>query len=177
MKKRIGVQLGRFAPYHLGHENITKSVLKQHGHNTLIMIGSSNVLNSSTPFSFDQRKEMIKCVFPNINILPLPDINPYREIKDDFDNTFEKWLAQIKQIETDLNGEFIFYGGSEEDLHYLSKKFKTQFIIDRDNDGISASMIRELIQQNKYDDLDKFLNPAIVQKAIAYYNYNLSKIE
>ena len=56
---KIGVTLGRFQPFHLGHKGIVDGALSAVD-TLLILIGSSNLApNTKNPFSFDERKAMI----------------------------------------------------------------------------------------------------------------------
>lgn len=149
------VFLGRFSPLHLGHQKIIDKMISLYGiENCLLLIGSSNVINERTPYSFSFRKKLIKTIYPKINILPLIDVN------DD-----HLWLDIVKKLETKLKTEFIFLGGSDRDLKQRWSKFKTKVLVNRDTEGmgISATEVRNLLEEGKFKELEKFLDPKILK--------------
>jgi len=146
-KTKYNVYLGRFCPLHKGHEAIINSIVEKHGkENLLIMIGSSTSHNKRTPYTYEERAKMIRMIYPDAKIVGLPDSEPnkifFRE------HTINEWLKSIKEVESEMNGEFKFFGGSVEDLSDLSKEFDTEVIVDR-NEGpekISATKVREAFE-------------------------------
>ena len=79
MKK--GLILGRFQPFHFGHLNLIKNIVKNKMV-PLICIGSAQHSHTSeNPFSIDERKEMIEAVMQLMNceyhLFGIPDINNY----------------------------------------------------------------------------------------------------
>jgi bifunctional NMN adenylyltransferase/nudix hydrolase len=63
-KTDFGVFIGRFQPLHLGHEHTIQHALTHVGR-LIILIGSANIArNPRNPFSFDERKEMVRNAFP-----------------------------------------------------------------------------------------------------------------
>lgn len=175
--KTVGVHLGRFAPYHKGHQMVTDILLSKHGaENSLILIGSSNTFNARTPFTFEQRKALIQKLYPGVKILPLPDINPKLLVHSE--STIPVWLEQIKAIEAEMGVRFKFYGGCPQDLRFFTEDFETEVAIDRETEGegVSASYIRELLWKEDYEALEEFMDQRIVSDAIRYFNQNLTKI-
>ncbi len=91
MKSRTALFVGRFQPFHLGHLNVIKDILKDNGF-VVIAIGSSQGRNTDkNPFSFDERKKMIENVLKNekiknFKIIAVPDV---------FDD--KKWISFIKK--------------------------------------------------------------------------------
>lgn len=87
------VFIGRFQPYHNGHHYVIQEALKLSRH-VLVLVGSANKLpDSRNPFSFEERKSMIKESFPesyktatNILVHPLNDY-PYDE---------NKWISEVQ---------------------------------------------------------------------------------
>ncbi len=131
----LHVYLGRFAPFHEGHKILLAKLIKEFGAvNCLVLIGSTNVLNERTPFTFKSRRKMLKKHFPDVRILPLPDIGGD-----------EKWLDKLEDLEKNLGQKLVFYGGSLEDLKILSRRFETHVLVDRftEGKGISATEIRK----------------------------------
>lgn len=66
--------LARFQPLHLGHLHAIESAKKKFDE-VIIAVGSSNKKNSNeNPFSFEERKEMIKMCVPNTEVIGVEDM-------------------------------------------------------------------------------------------------------
>jgi nicotinamide mononucleotide adenylyltransferase len=139
----LRVYLGRFAPFHEGHKLLLNKLISKFGlENCLVLIGSSNVLDSRTPFKYQTRKKFIQKEFPYVRILPLKDLN-----------NDEDWLRSIENLEERIGKKFIFYGGSKKDLKIPSQKFETHVLLNRlkEGRGISATKIRKSLSPNELD--------------------------
>jgi nicotinamide-nucleotide adenylyltransferase len=88
----IGLLIGRFQPFHLGHLDAVKFALSSVDE-LLIGIGSSNRFNEKrNPFTADERKRMIESsldgkTLGKIKIYYIPDVNDH-----------ERWTHQIDGI-------------------------------------------------------------------------------
>ena len=88
----IGLLIGRFQPFHLGHLDAVKFALSSVDE-LLIGIGSSNRSNEKrNPFTADERKRMIEAsldgtILRKIKIYYIPDVNNH-----------ERWTYQIDEI-------------------------------------------------------------------------------
>ena len=59
MKKyRVGLVIGRFQPFHLGHKYLLEKAL-EYCDEIIVGIGSSNVTNENNPYSFETRKKFV----------------------------------------------------------------------------------------------------------------------
>lgn len=174
----VGVQLGRFAPYHVGHQRMTEEIIKRHGQEkSLIMVGSSNSFNERTPFTFEERRALIqKVVGPDIEIIALPDINPERVFPGQ--DTYPAWRASIKEIEQARGVKFKFYGGTAEDLSAFGDEFETEVIVDRTKGGrdISATHIRQLLRDRCFEALKGLLDERIIEDVIRFFHTNMQKL-
>lgn len=169
--KVYGVYIGRFSPFHKGHEMILRKMISEYGINgCLVLIGSSTSYNERTPYTFEERRKMIATLFPKIKILPLPDINPKLTIFDG--GTNEKWLESIGQIEREMKAKFIFLGGSAQDLEILSQKFDTRVISNRDTNGLrlSATLIRDALSSNDLETVKEMVNKKNFNLIVEAYN-------
>ena len=74
--------VGRFQPFHKGHEHTIKSLLKRFD-KVIIAVGSTNKTGSDNPFSFAQRKRMIDAVLKRYKkryrIIEVPDFRSDRQ--------------------------------------------------------------------------------------------------
>ena len=88
----IGLLIGRFQPFHLGHLDAVKFALSSVDE-LLIGIGSSNRFNEKrNPFTADERKEMIdasldESTLGKIKIYYIPDVSDH-----------DKWTYHIDEI-------------------------------------------------------------------------------
>ena len=105
------VFIGRFEPFHIGHQEVVQRALEI-AERVIILVGSSNQPRTiKNPWTFGNRKEMIESVFPEetsitselrlrrsrISILPLRDFRSDNNI----------WAAQVQEIvEADVNKTF-----------------------------------------------------------------------
>lgn len=167
-QKTYYVFLGRFCPFHLGHQKTINAMIVRHGiDNIIVMIGSSNAYNSRTPYTYEDRKAMIKAVYPGILVIPIPDSNPSLIHFDGTGNSL--WLAGIKKIESEMKAHFIFYGGSVEDLEVLSQSFETAILVERDQpeNGISATRVRQALDTGDEVTLGLLLDPKVLPLTIS----------
>jgi bifunctional NMN adenylyltransferase/nudix hydrolase len=84
------VFIGRFQPFHMGHKAIIEAAVKQ-AKEVIIVVGSSFASrNIRNPFTFEERRQMIKSVFPdnNVKVVPVSDY-PY----DD-----NKWVRAVQNV-------------------------------------------------------------------------------
>lgn len=79
--------VGRFQPFHKGHEHAIKSLLKKFD-KVIIVIGSINKRNEENPFTFLQRKGMINSVLSGYK-------NRYKIIGIHDTNSDENWTRTI----------------------------------------------------------------------------------
>jgi len=87
MKQKIGLFIGRFQPFHLGHFDAL-SQAKKHGITEFIIgIGSSDKEHTAeNPFTYEERKTMISKILKALNIKftisPLPDMDSDEDRKN-----------------------------------------------------------------------------------------------
>ncbi|MDI6807172.1 MAG: nicotinamide-nucleotide adenylyltransferase [Candidatus Aenigmarchaeota archaeon] len=81
--KKIALFIGRFQPFHKGHLYVIKKVMKEFDE-VVIGIGSVNKKDVYNPFSYEERKEMIRRVGIKSKIFGVEDVG------DD-----EKWAQLV----------------------------------------------------------------------------------
>jgi bifunctional NMN adenylyltransferase/nudix hydrolase len=90
MKYDALVFIGRFQPFHNGHKAVVDTALEK-AKEVIIVVGSSFASrNTRNPFTFAERKAMIKAEYPqdNVKVVPVSDY-PY----DD-----NKWVVAIQSV-------------------------------------------------------------------------------
>lgn len=144
--KKSAVYVGRFNPIHVGHVSIIEKMLELYSpDNTLVIIGSSNTPQSLRHFfSYEERRSLIKKIFPDIRLVGLPD---YADDKT--------WLYALNDIlklaNIDVNNT-IFFGGSNEDIRFFNDAGYNVEIVNRfegPNARISATEVRDALMLGK----------------------------
>ncbi len=160
MKNKFGVFIGRFCPLHLGHQYIIEHGTKKHGtNNFLLIIGSKNVeVDSINIFGFEKRKNFIKKLYPNINIIGLNDYPNDNEWQEKLENKIFKFF-NINNFQ-----DVVFYTWSYNDVKFFEKLSLNIKVFDRfswPTKNISGTQIRYKI--NKWEKLDKLVNEKIIK--------------
>ena len=104
MKQDILVFIGRFQPFHIGHEAVVAEALSKAEH-VIILVGSANRAPSlRNPWNFEDRYEMIKKVFPY-------EVNTEKLIIKPLGDTLyndEAWTSNVQRIVDETAGELGF---------------------------------------------------------------------
>lgn len=141
-KYKIGLVIGRFQPFHLGHVFLIKEALRL-CEKVVIGIGSSNVLDQDNIFTFEQRLKMIELFIREekleeriIKVVPIPDV-------PDDEEWFEITKKAIGHVDVVL-GNNDWVNRIFEENGYKIKKIE---YFDRVN--LEGKKIRELIQKKE----------------------------
>jgi bifunctional NMN adenylyltransferase/nudix hydrolase len=134
----------RAQPFHNGHKAVIDEALKR-AKEVIVVVGSSFAArNTRNPFTFEERRSMIKAVFPqdNLKVVPVSDY-PY----DD-----NKWVAAVQNV---VHGAISWsadpvriglIGHEKDGTSYYLKIFPTWGNVSVPNvDGINATDIREKV--------------------------------
>jgi len=129
---KYGLIMGRFQPFHLGHQAIVNEVLLE-GKIPILLVGSTNKTGTDkNPLSFSQVKKCIKLVYPNDELFILG-------IEDNTDDIWMQNIYQSIKKVTDLKNVTFYYHNKENDFYnfyYKGKTFKNKklnFIFEYDN--------------------------------------------
>lgn len=150
-----GVFVGRLCPIHRGHEAIiSKMVADMSSFYSLVVVGSSNQPQSLRHFfSYEERTEMVKKLFPEVRVVGLPDYPTDREwilaLTDLVEAVFR---CSIKDI--------LFYVGCEEDGYLLSREGWNVRCVNRFDGStpkISATEVRDALIHGR--DLKGLVSP------------------
>lgn len=129
MKQKYGLVIGRFQPFHFGHQNIVNEIMLD-GLRPLIAIGSINFNRDmgKNPLSFQERKELIQVIYPTeADIIGLYDFNDWTDWFDNVLNTI-KYSALVEPSDVTL-----YYHNKEVDrttFTYKGKEYVDKFYTD-----------------------------------------------
>lgn len=149
---RLGVYIGRFAPYHMGHDFIMNTMLMECKEHLVIVGSDQQSRNLYTPFTADERMGMLPT---EVNSVAIRDY-PYP-----FDS--KKWIKEIRDCvniyRNSLGGTYdVYLYGAERD--YLTTaymgffpEFEVRSVSARDGiPELSATIIREMLFGKTYLD-------------------------
>lgn len=180
-KYDLAVYIGRFQPFHNGHQSVIESSLDI-ADNTLILVGSSNASSSpKNPWSFEERKEMIDLSLRNSDII---DSTIRTNIVPINDFTYEenKWIAQVQRtVKCELRRIFgvnkcndkrvVIVGYQRDDSSYYLNNFpqwETYFCVEHKHysEPINGTALRDSYFENAgaffYSHLPSMLSNATV---------------
>lgn len=156
----FSIYCGRFNPIHAGHEAVINEMLNLFGPDkSRIIIGSANTSQSLRHFfSYEERRMLIKTIFPAVKVIPLGDFN----------TSDEEWMIALDDliVSSGMNpSKTVFFGGCEEDISFFFKLNRKCHILNR-FDGttpkVSATEIRDSLIHDR--PLSNFINPLIEEK-------------
>lgn len=143
--KNIGVYVGRFCPLHKGHIRVIDTMINDNGiDNCIVFIGSCSTTTSwNVLFNYEQRHDLIKTLYPELRVVGIPDVY----INNNWEISNRIWLNILDDI---LDSVFfygsqnrMFYGGCREDLITFITANRYVNIVNRDDQPIRATDIRE----------------------------------
>ncbi len=152
--KKIGLTIGKYAPFHKGHEYLIRKALEQ-VEELYIFVYETDVIS----IDIDTRIKWIKDVFKKENIKIIKALNPPQKYGMDKES-IQIQVDYIINILKDLgNPEITHFFSSESYGEYVSKALGAKnVIVDRQriNTPVSATSIREDLKEYK-----KYLNPKV----------------
>jgi cytidyltransferase-like protein len=157
--KKIGFTIGKFAPFHKGHEYLINTGLKEMDE-FYIIIYETDIIN----ISIEKRASWIEECFPNANILYA--VNPPKKFGLD-EKSVEIQVEYIKKIINDLPVTHFY--SSEKYGRYVADYLgiiERNVDINRVNVNISATSIRNDIEINK-----KYISQTVYNDMIKLYKF------
>ena len=161
MKKyKVGLYIGRFQPYHLGHHSIIKK-MAQECEVVIIAVGSAQESGTEhNPFSYEMRRSMIWYsiyrIVDDYRIVGVPD----RENPSE-DPSWTKYLLKYVFDSTGLMPEVIYQGDDQvRENWYDGVDIKVE-IVPRNKIPISASLLRKVILADDYWFFTQFVTYAV----------------
>lgn len=171
MKTRPGIFIGRLSPLQLGHEAVIQRLIEAHGaQNVLILLGSVNTgYSDRTPFSYEERKELVHKIFPTIPVVGIPD---YPD-----DPTWLKDVDTLIRAQGFNPDRAVFWGGTREDLRLFIEGNRPYVLVDRFSGTtplVSATQVREALKN--HTSLDGMVDPLIQPLVRKLYETNQAKL-
>lgn len=171
--KKTLVYIGRFCPMHLGHQamigGMMQAALKDH----LVLIGSCNQpLSYRNMFSFVEREQFIRLVYPDVRLAPLPDF------KDDNASWFRSLDSIISLTDTDPS-DIVFIGGCEEDVQWFIDNDRAVKIVNRFSGttvNVSGTEIRDHLITDNADKLSMLLDERLVEPVRQKFAHQWAKL-
>jgi len=156
MKYNVGLFIGRFQPFHCGHESIVRKMLEE-CERVIIAIGSAQESNTElNPLRYEYRRLMIQKVFPEyfdrIIIIGITDrTNPSD------DESWGEYLLNAVYQNIKIKPDVIYQGIENKHNHWFDS-FNINIInIDRDLLKVSATEIRKAILEEDFDYYKEFM--------------------
>ncbi len=159
------VLIGRFCPVHLGHEAVIKGMIEKFGlENCLVGIGSSNHPPSLRHFfTYQERKNFLLGIFPDLKVFGLPDYVTDPEWMDALDDILSVSGLDPKEV--------VFFGGCQEEVEFFYSFGRKVEIVNR-FDGttpkVSATEVRDALVQHR--PLDGLVNPELAKPIAELFN-------
>ena len=135
--KKIGLTLGKYAPFHKGHEYIIETAINEMDHVIVVIYNASDVTEIPTSV----RAKWIKSIFPSVEIIIAehgPQETGYSKEIIEKQNNFIKYLMQGKAINTFYSSEN--YGQYVSDALNCNNRIVD---IKRTKYSINGTMLRE----------------------------------
>ena len=158
----LAVHVGRFSPPHRGHERIISAILTDLPvENCLIVVGSSNHPRSFRhPFPLADRLQMLRMLFPGLNLASIPDHESDSAWLTDLANLVNCWRHGREDPE---NRDITYHGGCEEDVYFFIKagyKVKINNRFDGTSIITSATEVRDCLVHGR--DISRLVPDRIV---------------
>ena len=159
----VGLICGRFQTFHKGHEKLINTGLLLCDR-LLILIGSAQECGTErNPLNINTRTKMLKTIYgddPNIMIYGLADMTNENDICPEWGryllSNADRYIYKVPEVMIYGNDESRSRWFNSEDLGYM-----TEVIINRSELNISATMLRELMVQDKRKEWMTLVNPKL----------------
>ncbi len=161
---RCGVLIGRFQPFHNGHEFLVHRVLEQVDSLLIIMGSCFAARNLRNPWTFTEREQMIRAALPasvqdSVRICGIPDV--YYS-----DGEWVDLVRKVVNAHVPEATEISLYGHTKDATSYYLKLFPGWCYAELPNhEGLSATPIREALLASAHskvrDLLEDVLAPAL----------------
>lgn len=158
------VFIGRFQPFHNGHKAVIDQALS-HAKQVIVIVGSSHQARSTkNPFTFVERAEMIRSVYPNEENLIIASVMDYPYDDNAWVSATQKQVSHY----TNFGNKIGLIGHSKDHTSYYLKIFPDwKDHIEVENvDGINATDIRNLMFVGG-------IEPTVLPREVLQWSYSI----
>ncbi len=159
---KVAFVSGRFEPIHKGHQLLIDEAFKLEKNVAILICSSQESRTRQNPLSYEERKELIKKIYPKAIIIPVPDMGIGNN---------EKWgdflLDTLKKY--DCEPTFFVTGEEERRESWFRKEILKEMKIikiSRSKIVISATKLRKDIRENNINKIKEFLPQEIVDDVL-----------
>lgn len=160
MKYKVGLFIGRFQPFHRGHELIVRKMLEE-CERVIIAIGSAQESRTeANPLRYEYRRLMIQEVFPEyfdrITILGITD----RKIQSD-DESWGEYLLNTVYQNIGIKPDAVYQGIENKHANWFNSLAIHIVNINRGILKISATEVRKAISEDNVEYFKAFMPEAL----------------
>ena len=159
-KYQLAFVIGRFQTFHKGHASLVE-LCKEKANRVIVLVGSSQKSRlEDNPFTFEERKEMIKKVFPDVDVISLIDIGA-----GNVPAWGEYMLGEIDKHLHMLPDLFISGNEDKVDTWFSDERLKHMDVlkVDRGYIPISGTQLRSLLIEDKKDEWFKYMPSQLIE--------------
>ena len=181
--KWFAVMIARLNPTQCGHEVTCNKMIKEYKEDCMLILWSiTRPPSLHDIFSYQERANFVKKIWPNLNIQWIPDFATNEEFFFALDQIIKWWYrGNMKNV--------TYYGWSAEDMSYLIDDNRKCEIINRfdwvSSLKISGSEVRDILNRHSWDEdisetmkaLDGIVNPLIREDVIRLYNKKIIELK
>jgi len=150
MSKSHGLYIGRFQPFHNGHNSVVQQIIRD-GLRPVIIVGSANINDERNPLSYFKRMQLIKSLYGKaVSVYPLDDYDDWNEwynyLADSIDLSKSTIYTHVKQSDLtsfEFDGKQFTNCSYNELFEYKGHQLKyLDPYLDRLGNTVSATHIR-----------------------------------
>lgn len=166
-----GIIVGRFQHIHKGHEKLINTGLKL-CRKLLVFIGSANMEKSKkNPFEYEYRKELIELIYKDEIENGKLILAPINDLEDPtlLDESWGQYVIENARNILNEMPSLIIYGKDKDIFKCFPKKIVkniSEVYFDRKQLEISATQMREYLNNDDFENWKKYANPKI------HFKYN-----
>jgi bifunctional NMN adenylyltransferase/nudix hydrolase len=152
--KKIGVFIGRFQPFHLGHKAVVNQAIEDGINKLIIIVGSAYSFKTfKDPFSYTVRQKLIELSLQDIDNNKF-SIHPMEDYEEDYEWVNKITTIVLNTLEEEKEYNVTLYGYRKDASSYYLNLFPDwgyREVLNKDN--INATDIRKSMYEFKWDDI------------------------
>ena len=164
INKVIAVYAGRFQPFHIGHFNTYKAVVKKFGENNTFIGTSDKTAPVKSPLNFKEKEMVMHKMFPALKGKVTQVKNPYapKEILENYDPETTAFVTVLSEKDAKrLGGKYFDRYSDKADLQGFNEKGYV-WVAEKDSkdelfmgEPISGTLVRSVLGDKSNSDADK----------------------